>query len=68
MEAEGLIVELAVSVWFLPKAEPQTELGGRWLIWEVIPRSTNKDVEGDREKCQRGVLAPECTAHPELPR
>lgn len=50
VEEDGLIAELAVLVELLPKAEPQTRPGCWRLTWEVIPRSTIKDVAGrDKE-------------------
>lgn len=55
VEEDGLTVELTVLVWLLPKAEPQIRLGCRWLIWEGIPRSTNKNVGGERQEGRKPV-------------
>lgn len=65
-EEDGLIAELAVLAWLLPKAEPQTRPGCCWLTWEVIPSSTVKDVGRERqgrERSQHGVLVSKPTGH-----
>lgn len=49
VEEDGLIAELAVLVWLLPKAEPQIRPGCWRLTWEVISKAQSR-MWGERNK------------------
>lgn len=53
VEKNGLIVELTILVCLLPKAESQTRLGCKWLIWELIPKAQMR-IQGRRRRMRKG--------------